>query len=97
MTELDKARRDMNQALAAYIDAEARYNAIKAAAKTSGLEFAPKTRGGYEYVILERDGPQFQVFGRCNWPAMGGWIGTHWNNVGVNMHRDLDLMPREQS
>ena len=59
-------------------------------------EFEDKTRGGYEYVILERDGPDGRMFGRHKYAACD-WRGIDWSKDGswLKMQQsDFDLIPR---
>jgi len=56
-------------------------------------EFEPKTRGGYEYVILERDGPDGRMYGR--YYKSGVWYGCKWESEGFHCAiRSFDLIPR---
>jgi len=56
-------------------------------------EFEDKTRGGYEYVILERDGPDGRMYGR--YYKSGVWYGCKWESEGFHCAiRSFDLIPR---
>ena len=60
-------------------------------------EFEDKTRGGYEYVILERDGPDGMMFGRIKGYGGEGWVSWSWGKTGKpypNSKSPTDLIPR---
>ena len=60
-------------------------------------EFEDKTEGGYEYVILERDGPDGMMFGRIKGYGGEGWVSWSWGKTGKpypNSKSPTDLIPR---